>query len=860
MTKIDNSNSANLKKVGKIRQFFTDPSDSMQRWRLFRLNLMRKLLSSENPNLPISDMLFDNRAEPENIPSDREQIAKRLYAQRIALNVLARTEFKTDMKGLFVNLKTVFLLFLMFFASSAFHVFLVIENGYEINYVALASGILLLGWAGYSAIATNILGSIKQLKKYLPRPIFTESDIQESAEFAERVLVRAHTDDTPDDLKDRFRDLNIDATGEPVDGQVVGSDLHESYAKKLIAKIYAFNNERLLAASFFAFSLLAMSFSTFMGFAALLANLAFVLVALADPVSRIMLRFVLRGDTSEMRGAMAQRARLESPAQRLIEEFGKEPFILAEQARLDQLVNAADDKSTFLELGKSTGTFFSKGDLFAPSEPDMAFGMSANDLSTHLLVLGDTGTGKTSGVLRPLLKGWSGSKEGGIVVLDGKGSLPAEIADLPSFRLISPDNDSFNPIENLSPDEIADTFLEMFGEGDDDIWPKAATKKIRAAAIIMQSINALYPKRMAFNIQSLYQIAADPTGWIDAAKLIHPDEVDGLPAYARRAFHYLFTEFEAMPQDTAGSINMNVSTWISSITDNELLNEWANTESGAQIEDALKGSRLGLLLPEAKFGETGTLISNFAKKRFFRAIKQRADVNWKKEGGHSVLLLADEAQALITEDDQRVLPIARSLGLSVVYATQNIDGIIDKISGNGASTAAAEQLLGSLRSVISLSVSTKATKEFVSSRMGYSYRAHYERIDAPHTHVGANLRLSSAVGGGFGKGTELWRASRVSETITRARELTGAGAATARVVESLGRMSGVSTLARKLGKQVSMNVNFDIRPIVSADEISPLTSAPNFALACVQRGRVERRDVIKLDPVYTFEVANNEKL
>lgn len=859
MTKIDNSNSANLKKVGKIRQFFTDPSDSMQRWRLFRLNLMRKLLSSENPNLPINDMLFDNRAEPENIPADREQIAKRLYAQRIALNVLARTEFKTDIKGLLLNLKTVLLLFLLFFASSAFHVFLVIEKGYVINYLALASGILLLAWAGYSAIATNILGSIKQLKKYLPRPIFTESDIQESAEFAERVLVRAHTNDTPDDLKDRFRDLNIDATGEPVDGQVVGSDLHESYAKKLIAKIYAFNNERLLAAAFFAFSLIAMSFSTFLGFAALLANLAFVLVALADPVSRIMLRFVLRGDTSEMRGALAQRARVESPAQRLIEEFGKEPFVLAEQARLDQLVNATNDKSTFLELGKSTGTFFSKGDLFAPSEPDMAFGMSANDLSTHLLVLGDTGTGKTSGVLRPLLKSWSHSDQGGIVVLDGKGSLPAEVADLPNFRLISPENDSFNPIENLTPDEIADTFFEMFGEGEDDIWPKAATKKIRAAAIIMQSINMLYPARMAFNIQSLYQIAADPTGWIDAAKLIHPDEVDNLPAYARRAFYYLFTEFQAMPGDTAGSINMNVSTWISSITDNELLNEWANTESGAQIEDALKGSRLGLLLPEAKFGETGTLISNFAKKRLFRAIKQRADVDWQKDG-HSVLLLADEAQALITEDDQRVLPIARSLGLSVVYATQNIDGIIDRISGNGASTAAAEQLLGSLRSLISLSVSTKATKEFVSSRMGSSYRAHYERIDAPHTHVGANLRLSSAVGGGFGKGTELWRASRVSETITRARELTGAGAATARVVESLGKMSGISTLARKLGKQVSMNVNFDIRAIVTAEEITPLTAAPNFALACVQRGRVERRDVIKLNPVYNFEGAENEKL
>lgn len=853
------SNSKNLKKVGKIRQFFVDPADTMQRWRLFRLNLQRKLLSEDNPNVPVNNMLFDNKAEPENIPGNRKQIADRLYAQRIALNMLARSEFKTDIKALWVNLKSMLLMFVLLAVVAVTHGIIIYGLNISFNFVAFGLGALLLGFAGYYAVATNLLGNVKQLKKYLPKTIFEPVDLEESAQFAERVLVRTYPENTPEDLQDRYRDLNIDATGEPVDGQVVGADLHESYAKKLTSKIYNFNNERLLAIAGVGVSLLFLSFSPFVGLISILFNFSALLVATADPLGRVMLRLVQRGDTAEMRGAIAQRARVESPGQRLIEEFGKEPFVLAEQARVDQVVNAARDNSTFLNLGSSTGTFFSKGDLFAPSESGLAFGISANDLSTHLLVLGDTGTGKTSGVLRPLLKGWSGSKEGGIVVLDGKGSLPAEIADLPSFRLISPDNDSFNPIENLSPDEIADTFLEMFGEGDDDIWPKAATKKIRAAAIIMQAINSIYPKRMPFNIQSLYLIAADPLGWIEAAKMIHPDEVDTLPAYAQRAFHYLFTEFQAMPSDTAGSINMNVSTWISSITDNELLNEWANTESGAQIEDALKGGRLGLLLPEAKFGETGTLISNFAKKRLFRAIKQRADVDWKKEGGHSVLLLADEAQALITSDDQRVLPIARSLGLSVVYATQNIDGIVDRISGNGASTAAAEQLLGSLRSVISLSVSTKATKDFVSSRMGSAYRAHYERIDAPHTHVGANLRLSSAIGGGFGEGTELWRATRVSETITRARELTGAGAATARVVESLGRMSGVSTLARKLGKQVSMNVNFDIRPIVSPDEISPLTSAPNFALACVQRGRVERRDAIKLNPIYDFNEAAKDE-
>lgn len=843
-------NSADLKKVGIIRQFFNDPADSAQRWRLFRLDLHRKLLAAENPNLPVKEMLFDNRAEPEAIPSDREQIAKRLYGQRIGLNLLARSEFKVDMRGLLRNLVAV-----VFFSLLA--VGGIVAVGMGKSWIAGVIGGLLAAWSIYSLVASNFF-SFKQVRKYLPKEIFSKTDLTEAAQFAERVLVRAWPEGTPADLKDRFRDLSIDATGEPVDGQVVGADLHECYARKLVGTAYSYNNQRLVSALLFAAGIGMAAISPLAGLAGL-GLLSFALiVALIAPFTRIAVRFVLRGDTAEMRGAIAQRARFESPAQRLVEEYGKEPFVLAEQARIDQAVNASKDKSTFLLLGESTGAFFAKGDLFAPSEPGMPFGMSANDLSTHLLVLGDTGTGKTSGVLRPLLSGWTASDQGGIVVLDGKGSLPGEVADLPNFRLISPENDRFNPIENLTPDEIADTFFEMFGKGEDDIWPKAATKKIRAAAVIMKSIHDFYPERMPFNVQSLYMIAADPVGWIEAAALIHPSEVDQMPDYAKRAFHYLFTEFQAMAADTAASINMNVSTWVSAITDNELLSGWANTETGTQIEDALKGARLGLLLPEAKYGETGTLISSFAKKRLFRAIKQRADQDWKKEGGHSVLLLADEAQALITEDDQRVLPIARSLGLSVCYATQNIDGLVDRMGG-AQNSAAAEQLLGSLRSVISLSVSTQATREFVASRMGTSYRAHYERIDAPHTHVGANLRLSSAIGGGFGKGTELWRATRVSETITRARELTGAGAATARVVESLGNMSGVSTLARKLAKPVSMTVNFDARQIVSADEIVPLTAAPNFALASIQRGRVERRDVIRLNPVYAFEAVEIAK-
>jgi hypothetical protein len=78
-----------------------------------------------------------------------------------------------------------------------------------------------------------------------------------------------------------------------------------------------------------------------------------------------------------------------------------------------------------------------RGDPFAPSG-QREFKISLLDLQQHLLVFGGTGSGKTSGVLRPLVSqiaSWDGV---GLVVLDGKGSLPVELAKLPGMQLVQP--------------------------------------------------------------------------------------------------------------------------------------------------------------------------------------------------------------------------------------------------------------------------------------------------------------------------------------------------------------------------------------------------------------------------------------
>ena len=72
-------------------------------------------------------------------------------------------------------------------------------------------------------------------------------------------------------------------------------------------------------------------------------------------------------------------------------------------ARDQQAKDALKDRSPFVQLGTSKGVLTQQMDGYAP-DAGLPFGLTVKDLSTHALVVGPTGSGKTSGVLRPLIK------------------------------------------------------------------------------------------------------------------------------------------------------------------------------------------------------------------------------------------------------------------------------------------------------------------------------------------------------------------------------------------------------------------------------------------------------------------------
>jgi len=283
------------------------------------------------------------------------------------------------------------------------------------------------------------------------------------------------------------------------------------------------------------------------------------------------------------------------------------------------------------------------------------------------------------------------------------------------------------------------------------------------------------------------------------------------------------------------------------------LAQWADCDTGVSIEDVLYGKKIGLLLPEFKFGRAGAVISNLAKRRFYEAVKRRGE-SWKNGDGTRVLLVVDEAQNLIAggTDDAAVLPIARSLGLSVVWATQNVDGLQIALKDK---PALLEQILGQFRSVIGLAVNTDATCQFLAGRLGSTPRPVYSEVPSPVADAAATVSGMQLAAGAYSAGTLMASVSATPEIVgLRGRGLAG------EAVDMLGKLAEKAGLdkaykllpaALREGEKAG-SAKIGTHENLTEKEVRNLTAQKFTALAVVNRAGVDRRDLIKLTPVFSF--------
>lgn len=702
-----------------------------------------------------------------------------------------------------------------------------IGSTYDIYEMVLA---LWTGLALLIAVAP-LVSSSYVWRWLLPSSFVTEEEEHSVMNVLSRCMVRLRdSSNVPADLNDRYRVGDIDADGDSVVGQIMAADFETSGLHLQVREtriVFFVAGLILMVAAWMPADFALMKFGT-------KSAVLFLLIA------GLILYEISQATPSDLRAEVMDKAAKQSATEYLRDSAGREYWQSIEQAKKTQQQNASKDSSPIFKFGESTGLLAARRDPFSPSHAGLDMSLSLNDLSTHLFALGASGTGKTSAVIRPTIKQWLDHKAGGLLVLDGKGQLAEELKDAPNYTVISPEVSDYNCIEGLYPEEVADSCLALFGskKGDDNIFDNAARNAILNAAIV------LHESKSDYTIKKIYELLDNADDRISAMrKVAEPTSL------LKAAADYWNIEFEEYSDKIKASILVTAKTWLAPIVQNRHLTGWNECTNGEKIEDVCQGKLIGLSLPEAKYGRAGALISMFAMRRIYQAVKLRGD-GWRKSGGSQVLMVADEVQNLLGKTDLEIVPIARSLGLTMLWSTQNIDGLHGRLGKEEAN-----QLMGNFSHLLAFSARTEISDEFVSKRVGEVWRTIVERFTGfpdsrfsvdSFVHSGAakmmhetpeelfiNRNVGYARMGHVGGSEELFYGSfKMHMWFRKVLRLP---------------MPDVPDM-----KEPYADVQIKPSKIVQPDEIDSLLARQGLALAVFRRAGVLRRDVIITEPVFSF--------
>lgn len=291
-----------------------------------------------------------------------------------------------------------------------------------------------------------------------------------------------------------------------------------------------------------------------------------------------------------------------------------------------------------------------------------------------------------------------------------------------------------------------------------------------------------------------------------------------------------------MEERTRSNILAVIRSWMSTITATPELLRWARTPAGKDTVDILApliGGRIGLLIPEYRYGVAGSVVTALIKARIYSALKSRAERDWSGTAETPVAFIVDEAQEVATTQDAQMLPIGRSLGLAMIAATQGVEGINAKLG-----EATALKWLSIFGSVIALSGRSPATDELVSQRAGQAWQL------TPTDVEGNTVRGSLATEAISGPVAVSRTQPHMAQTLAKGSWFSAPN----RIASAIAAMRGGA--GPQLREHSPVRMTLGPRPLVIGGEIASIAAVPDTAVVLATRGRVPRRDVVRLRPEY----------
>lgn len=441
------------------------------------------------------------------------------------------------------------------------------------------------------------------------------------------------------------------------------------------------------------------------------------------------------------------------------------------EGRKRQAAVCKADATPYLNYGfTATGIMTSLGSLNSPDK-GMLMGETVKQLCPGMIAFGPPGSGKTTGVLRPLMYELYAAQERtgqkvGMFVLDNKaGALPMEAAMLiPGFKLITPVDKvlpngavlkatPFAMMNGLNADEAAETMSKLLSKGDKSIWPGAGVRLMSKFFLILEVAARLYKEGRLLPLDTLMPYETKDESGQKVTKMVPANTVileeswlkwnvinavrllSDVKLVAALTFLIPSSEFDkddhlyqaacyrdeylSLSDATRTSIQMTATTWTNAMTGNREMRNWltAADDDGVNVEDVFQGAHMGLYCPFNKFGIPGTVAEEFAKYRLYKFAQSRGDeAIWSKTPGQTyAVIIEDEFQNNIGTGEQlsAIAPMMRSLGLGYVGATQSYEGIESRI---GAPQT--EALLDVFRNLVGMGNMSEKTQTYFTKRLG----------------------------------------------------------------------------------------------------------------------------------------------
>lgn len=435
-------------------------------------------------------------------------------------------------------------------------------------------------------------------------------------------------------------------------------------------------------------------------------------------------------------------------------------------------------------LGHSTGQLVARNaDPYIHSVEGAPWYMGYEEIFGHFGIMGNTGSGKTSTVLKRVLPEVAKIDRMGMMLIDYKSVLPFEILeqfrkDIPEkleskLRIIGTGNVDGTPdygvnlLEGIRPDILKGLIQSVMEqtekEAGSDYFDKASYQLLEHAARLTQAWQytkegrewAIKTGRTPYNLMLMIDIVerddirlgickdiVNNMGAFAAAKTKSGYAIASLDLKSLRAsLRYMGGTGEStwggMSDRQKSGVIGTFQTIVSSLNSNPVLRErffeGRITGKNVSIPEAIeKGYIMPVNISSEEDGMAGIFAVTLMKTQVFAETSRRQKIMAKQGKNPQIespfCLMIDEAQNFITAgnismSDAKVLNTARSTGLSICYGFQNINSLEKRIGKENV-----KDILANLTTKMTLVNSENDTAEYFSKQFGDSMRlrTHHE--------------------------------------------------------------------------------------------------------------------------------------